>query len=87
MTKLSALGASLLILSLAAPAWADESKPAPPKAVAAPAKAAKPPTPKAPTPMAKTSGDHAARHAEDDDHQDRKDRDHKHDKARRHDRG
>lgn len=82
MTKLYALGASLLILSLAAPALADDAKPAPYKTVAAPAKPA-------PSPMAhkaKPSDDRVADHEKDDDHKDHKDRDDKHDKERSNDR-
>jgi hypothetical protein len=76
MTKLSALGASLLILSFAAPVLADEAKPAPPKVAAPTTKAAKPPA-------AKTSDDRPARHAardDDDKHGEN------HDGERRHDR-
>lgn len=79
MTKLFTLGASLLVLSLAAPAWAEDPK-APP---------AKPETPKPTTFKAGAPDDRAARHAEDGARADREDRDDKHDKhdkARRHDR-
>jgi hypothetical protein len=77
MTQRSAvLGVSLLILSLAAPAWAEEARPAPPKAAAASVKAAKPPPPKA--------KDHEARHTSED--RDDKAQGDKHDKDRRHDR-
>lgn len=92
MTKLYALGAGLLILSLAAPALADDAKPAPSKVVAAPVQASKP----APSPMAhkaKPSDDRLAGHEKDDDHKDRKDHkdrdekhDEKHDKERPNDR-
>ncbi|MDR6627778.1 hypothetical protein [Caulobacter segnis] len=75
-SRSAALGASLLILSFAAPAWADEAKPAPPKAAAPSVKATKPPP-------AKTK-DHETRHASED--RDDKAEGDKHDKDRRHDR-
>ncbi|PZR30699.1 hypothetical protein [Caulobacter segnis] len=77
MTKLSTLGASLLVLSLAAPALAEEAKPRPPKV--APAQAAKPVSPKAKPPE-------VVRRAEDREREAREDRDEKPEKARRHDR-
>lgn len=79
MTKLSTLGASLLVLSLAAPALAEEAKPRPPKVVAAPAPAAKPVSPKAKSPE-------VVRRAEDRAREAREDRDETPEKARRHDR-
>ena len=78
MTKLSTLGASLLVLSLAAPALADDdARPRPPKA--APAQAAKPVSPKAKPPE-------VVRRAEDREREAREDRDEKPEEARRHDR-
>ncbi|PHY18029.1 hypothetical protein [Caulobacter sp. BP25] len=81
MTKLSTavLGASLLILSLAAPALADETKPASPKARAPLVKTLRPASSEA-----KDRDDHGARRVSED----RDDQAHgeKHNKARRHDR-
>lgn len=81
MTKLSAavLGASLLILSLAAPALADETKAASPKARAPLAKTVRPVSPEA-----KDRDDHGARRVSED--RDDKAHGEKHDKERRHER-